>query len=178
MKTHNRSRRSIRLKHYDYSQSGWYFITICTAQRLCLFGEIVDGNMIPNAFGKIAIAQWQHSATLRQEITFDAWVLMPNHIHSIVVISQHRNPTNNAKYGGFAKRKPKSLSTFVSGFKGATTRQINHLRNSPGGTIWQRNYYEHIIRNETALTQIRDYIATNPMRWTDDQLHPNNPSKW
>jgi putative transposase len=172
-------RRSIRLKHYNYAQSGWYFVTICTANRLCLFGDIIDHKMILNEFGDITIAEWEYSRRLRQEIEFDAWVLMPNHLHGIVIISQDVNSwAIHEKYGGVARRKPRSLSTFISGFKAATTRKINQLRKSPGETVWQRNYYEHIIRNETALEKIREYIADNPRRWMADQLHPNNPSKW
>jgi putative transposase len=172
-------RRSIRLKHYDYAQSGWYFVTICTANRMCLFGNIINGQMMPNEFGQITIKEWEHSTSLREEIEFDAWVLMPNHLHGIIVISQNLDRLAvNEKYGGVARRTSRSLSTFISGFKGATTRRINRLRNSPGESLWQRNYYEHVIRNETALAKIREYVADNPQRWAEDQLHPNNPSKW
>lgn len=172
------ARRSIRLKNYDYSRSGWYFVTICTAHRLCLFGDVIDGQMVTNELGKAAIIEWEKSVTLRQELSFDSWVLMPNHVHGIVAITNFPEQDIVANYGGFAWRQPRSLSTFVSGFKGATTRHIHRLRNSPGETVWQRNYYEHVIRNEASLERIREYVADNPRRWTEDQLHPKNPSKW
>ncbi|HAJ62336.1 MAG TPA: transposase, partial [Cyanobacteria bacterium UBA8543] len=76
------------------------------------------------------------------------------------------------------RMKPRSLSSFVSGFKSATTRRINLTRNAPGTSVWQRNYYDHIIRNESSLQNIRQYICNNPLSWEVDQLHPDNPSKW
>ena len=171
-------RRSIRLKGYDYSSPGKYFITICCYQRQCLLGEIASGEMVLNELGQIVAAEWQRSAEIRQsEITLDAWVVMPNHIHGIVVIpasashspakSPHTNP----------RMRPRSISSLISGFKSATT-QINQFRNSPGDPVWQRNYYENIIRGQPMLEHVQQYIYNNPSSWISDQLHPANPSKW
>jgi putative transposase len=202
-------RRSLRLKGYDYSSPGAYFITICTHQRECLFGEIVDGEMQLNELGQIAAHEWARSADIRQEIEFDAWVVMPNHIHGIVMINaidrdaddvnranchsplpvraNCHSPVQVGANGNSPMHSPMhppmkmkscSLSSFVTGFKSATTKQINIHRNTWKIPVWQRNYYEHIIRNEEALQHIRRYVHNNPIVWQQDQLHPDNLSKW
>ena len=181
-------RRSIRLPGYDYSQPGAYFVTICAYQRQCMFGDIVDGQMRLNQYGAIVADEWQKSSTIRQEIELDEWVVMPNHFHGIVIINNpvgandnpvgangrsplHNDPTSQ-------RMKPKSLSSLMAGFKSITTKKINILRDTPGTPLWQRNYYEHIIRNQDAMDKIRQYIIDNPVSWGIDQLHPDNPSKW
>jgi REP element-mobilizing transposase RayT len=158
-----RQRRTIRLQGYDYTSAGLYFITICTHQRQCLFGEIVDGEMRLNEYGQIVSEEWMRSTDIRQEIDFDAWVIMPNHMHGIVVINPpDTTPPPVGAHGraplpcapqriGIAYRKPRSLSSFVAGFKSATTKRINILRHAAGTPVWQRNYYEHVIRDETSL---------------------------
>ncbi|MGD1908946.1 MAG: transposase [Leptolyngbyaceae cyanobacterium] len=174
-------RRSIRLPNHDYREAGSYFLTLCTDQRLCLFGEIFDGEMSLSDYGRIAAAEWVTATKMRSEICLDTWVVMPNHIHGIVAIAQADNHAQQAvqpKATGVATRAPRSISTFVSGFKAAVTKRINAVRQAPGTPVWQRNYYDHIIRNEADLARIRNYIETNPLRWCEDQLHPNNPSKW
>ncbi|NEQ47293.1 MAG: hypothetical protein F6K00_28640 [Leptolyngbya sp. SIOISBB] len=183
-------RRSIRLKGYDYSSAGAYFVTLCTFQRQCLFGQITDGTMQLNEFGQIVAEEWRHSSTIRQEIDFDQWVIMPNHLHGIVAINPvgaHNRVGANGRLPlqrtGHSQRvvppmKPRSLSSFVAGFKSATTKRLNALRNAAGTPVWQRNYYEHIIRNEASLQRIRQYIQGNPATWQDDQLNPSNPSKF
>ncbi|MEO0014714.1 MAG: hypothetical protein RLZZ535_3103 [Cyanobacteriota bacterium] len=173
-------RRSIRLPGYDYSQTGAYFVTICAYQRQCLFGEIIDGQMILNQYGAIVADEWQKSSIIRQEIELDGWVVMPNHFHGIVIIANTvgangRSPVqNNAP----VQMKPKSLSSLMAGFKSITTKKINILRDAPATPLWQRNYYEHIIRDRDAMDKICRYIINNPMSWSIDQLHPDNPSKW
>jgi putative transposase len=197
-------RRSVRLKGHDYSSDGQYFITICTYQRLCLFGTVVDGVMHRNEYGEIIAEEWMKSREIRQEIEFGEWVVMPNHIHGIVIMNwaefpfhvgaqglaplQHVTPSSTLpaelpskpipSQTGIAYRSPKSLSSFVAGFKMAATKRINNLRNAPGTPVWQRNYYENLIRNETSLTTIRHYILNNPQNWESDQLHPDVLSKW
>lgn len=187
-------RRTIRLKGHDYSADGMYFITICTYQRNCLFGEIVNGIMNQNEYGQIVAEEWLKSADIRQEIGFGEWVIMPNHIHGIVIIDrvertnsvgahghaplQDVSPQLTSPHQGVALRQPKSLSTFIAGFKMAVTKRINLSRNAPGTPVWQRNYYEHIIRNEAAFQTILRYIRNNPKTWESDQLHPDIPSKW
>ncbi len=178
-------RRSIRLKGYDYSAAGMYFITLCTYQRGCLFGEISDGVMQLNRLGEIAAEEWLRSSEIRQEIEFDAWIIMPNHLHGIVVIetiadwSGGVGATGRSPLRGVApSMKPRSLSSLVAGFKSATTKHINLHRNAPGTPVWQRNYYEHIIRTDSSLQTIQTYIRHNPQSWPNDRLHPNNPSQW
>ena len=185
-------RRSIRLKEYDYSQAGAYFLTLCTYQRQCLFGEIVGGAMQLNPYGQVVAEEWVRSPTLRREIELDQWVIMPNHFHGIVLIQSvdkgdRLDDFENIGVGaqglaplqtGIAYRQPKSLSTFVAGFKSAVTKRINRLRDAPGNPLWQRNYYEHVIRDEPSCHILRQYIANNPLSWELDQLHPKNPSRW
>jgi len=173
------------LKGYDYSSPGAYFLTICTYQRQCLFGEIVKGIMQLNEFGQIAAAEWSRSSIIRQEIELHEWVIMPNHLHGIVIIT----PTNSTPTVGANGRSPsdrlppdrlplqmksRSLSSLVAGFKSATTKRINLLRNSPGIPIWQRNYHEHIIRSQLSMQNIQQYIQNNPVLWKQDRFHPNN----
>jgi REP element-mobilizing transposase RayT len=167
-------RRSIRLKDYDYSQAGAYFVTICTHKKECVFGNIVDGKMVLNEYGKVVQEEWYRSAKIRCEVELDAFVVMPNHIHGIVTIVgaqglaplQHGHPP--------LQRRLRSLSTFITGFKSAATRRINNLRGSPYMAVWQRNYYEHVIRNEDDLSEIREYIVNNPLKWDLDSENPNN----
>ncbi len=181
-------RRSLRLKGYDYSAAGAYFITICTFQRQCLFGQVVEGEMQLNEFGQIVAEEWLHSKEIRQEIDFDEWVIMPNHLHGIVLIESidpvgangclPSSPWCNDPHRLVPPMRPRSLASLIAGFKSATTTRINTLRDAAGTPIWQRNYYDHIIRNERSLQHIRHYTTNNPLTWADDQLHPSNPSKW
>ena len=175
-------RQSIRLPGYDYRQSGAYFVTMCAYQRQCMFGEVVDGQMVLNQYGAIVADEWQKSSVIRQEIELDAWIVMPNHFHGIVIIENHvgANDNHHVRANGRSplRMKPKSLSSLMSGFKSITTKKIDILRDSPGTPLWQRNYYEHIIRNPDAMDKIRQYIIHNPVSWQIDQLHPDNPSKW
>jgi putative transposase len=183
-------RRSNRLKGYDYSRAGAYFITICTHQRQCLFGEIIDREMQLNQYGDAIANEWQKSASIRKEIELDMWVIMPNHFHGIVIITNNENPVGAnghsplpnhstlTNHSSLPRMKPRSISSLMTGFKSATTKHINILRDSPGTPVWQRNYYDHIIRDEESLNKIRQYVFNNPLSWEVDQLHPNNPSKW
>ncbi len=176
-------RRSIRLQGYDYSQAGAYFVTICTYQRECLFGDVVGGQMALNAHGRIACEEWGRSAQMRREIQLDEFVVMPNHVHGIVIIRDEPHPIVEAYDVGATGRSPlrtarpgppkRSLGSFIAGFKSAATQRINHLRGTPGLPVWQRNYYEHIIRNEEELNRIREYIHNNPLRWHLDRENPN-----
>jgi len=186
-------RRSIRLKGYDYSQPGAYFVTICTHERARLFGRVVDEEMVLNAFGEIVWEEWFRSAEIRTEIELfaDEFVVMPNHIHGIVWIVETDVGTHGVGAHGVVgatdvgahgraplRRPPRSLGAFIAGFKSAATKRINALRGTPGVPVWQRNYYEHIIRNpvrangRSPLHAIRRYIADNPLRWHLDRYNP------
>ncbi len=161
-------RRSIRLKGYDYSQAGAYFITICTPNRECLFGDIVDGKMRINDAVDIIADEWLETAEIRNEIELDEWVMMPNHFHGIVVIADGRGDRRIAPTGP----QPRSIGAVMAGFKSAATKRINELHQTPGAKLWQRNDWEHIIRNESELGRIREYIRNNPAQWELDKLHP------
>lgn len=186
-------RRSIRLRGYDYSQTGLYFLTLCTYERRCLFGDVVDGAMHLNPLGDIVAQEWMRTADIRREMRLDAFVVMPNHLHGLVWIIDP--PANQAPghistdpvgahgvrpaYGvrpmyGRAPlhRPPRSLGSFVAGFKSATTRRINAVRGLGGHPVWQRNYWDHIVRSDHDTVQILEYIQHNPARWTEDRLHP------
>jgi putative transposase len=257
-------RRSIRLKGYDYTATGLYFITICAYQRDCLFGEIINGEMRLNDLRQRVHACWQRLPFHFSNLELDAFVIMPNHIHGILVLTQlplsdnqsspprrgaalDRNPPPLTDHlppnatpgsdhkiqadaafgressditGAFSEpgmafgressdmtgesepgvafgressdiakdRLPNaaplrgvvagSVGAMVLNFKSVTTRLGNRMRRSPGSPMWQRNYYEHIIRDEKSLQFIRQYIHHNPMSWQHDQLHPGNPSQW
>ncbi len=165
-------RRSIRLPGYDYAQLGAYFITICTNRRRCLFGEIADSEMRLNAIGRIVEEEWFRSAEIRREIILDVFVLMPNHMHGII----HIEYTTDVGATGRSPLQPgparHSLASFVAGFKAGTTTRINALRGTPRQPVWQRNYYEHVVRTERDLDSIRDYIGNNPANWPTDRENP------
>ncbi len=229
-------RRSIRLKGYDYTQPGAYFITVVTHDRECLFGEIVDGEMRLNEFGEIVRAEWFKTAVVRPYVMLypDEFVMMPNHVHGILWIvdvgATRRvapppiapspvapspvapspvapspvapspvapspvapspvapSPVAPPPVGPppvapspiapppdappiIHPRGPMagSVGAIIGQFKSITAKRINTLRNVPGQPVWQRNYYERIIRDERALNAIRRYILNNPANWTKD----------
>jgi REP-associated tyrosine transposase len=172
VKPRNRRRRSIRLQDYDYSLAGAYFTTIVAKDRQCLFGEIVDGQIHLNDWGQIVQDEWEKSAQIRKEIELDEFVIMPNHIHGIVVITQkmERATSRSPLRSGPAKC---SLGALVAGFKAVVTKRMNMTRGLPGVPVWQRNYFEHVIRNEDSLNRIRDYILKNPTQWEFDRENPS-----
>jgi REP element-mobilizing transposase RayT len=166
-------RRSIRLKGYDYSRHGVYFVTICVIGRQCLFGEIRDGVMALSASGEIVDREWQASAVIRREIVLDSYVIMPNHLHGLVaIVGVGADGIRPASPAGLTGPTPKSLQTMVRGFKSATTRHINDFQGTPGAAIWQRNYYERIVGNEREIDAIRTYIDNNPQQWELDKENP------
>ncbi|MBM3155874.1 MAG: transposase [Chloroflexi bacterium] len=167
-------RRSIRLKHYDYSQAGAYFITICTYDKECLFGKVTNGEMVLNEYGKVVEEEWYRSGKIRHEIELDAFIVMPNHIHGVVTIVGAQGLAPLQHDHAHLQRKPRSLSTFVTGFKSAVTIRVNELRGTLCEPVWQRNYYEHVIRNEHDLNDIREYIVNNAQKWDSDSENPSN----
>lgn len=184
-------RRSIRLQGYDYSQEGLYFITICCQDRTHLFGEIVDGKMILNSYGEIAQKEWQNTSTIRDNVVLHEFVVMPNHFHSIIEIKFQKG---NNEIGKF-QSPSQTVGAIIRGYKIATIKKIKdfmlfserdnfstgELQFAPTAPtekikeldfkIWQRNYYEHIIRNEEAYARISDYIRDNPKRWNEDKFY-------
>ena len=166
-----RQRRSIRLAHYDYSQNGAYFMTLCVHARLSIFGQIVDGAMQLNECGSLVASEWCRTSAIRPQVALDEFVVMPNHFHAIITIEDSRRGVLPYAHPKF-QSPSQSLGSIVRGFKSATTMLINSMRNSSGARVWQRNYYEHVIRNESELTRIREYIVNNPHQWSLDRENP------
>ncbi len=153
-------RRSIRLRGYDYSQCGLYFVTLCIQHRAWMLGQVTDGIFLPSASGRIVQNGIETLSFEHPDIAIECWVIMPNHIHFILEIkARSENPISE---------KPIALGEFIRQFKYDTTKQINQLRNTPSVKVWQRNYYERIIRDDRAHRTIANYIDQNPKRWTID----------
>jgi REP element-mobilizing transposase RayT len=176
-------RRSIRLKEYDYAQAGGYYVTIVASHRELLFGEVVNGEMRLNERGKIADACWREIPNHFPNVELGAHMIMPNHMHGIILITDdhrrgaiYRAPTeNDANIEKFGKPVKGSLPTIIRTYKAAVTRLIGRELNETG--IWQRNYYEHILRDETDLQNKTDYIEANPLLWDQDDENPVNLKK-
>jgi putative transposase len=176
----NQYRKSIRLKECDYSSPGEYFITICTHNHEYIFGVVSNEEMHLSVAGEIIKEEWLRTAAIRPNIELDSFVVMPNHIHGIIVIYEtydmpcwgtlQRAPTLER----FGKPTHNSISTIVRLFKSITTKKINQIRRSFGIPVWQHGFYDHIIRNEKDLNNTRDYIINNPLKW---QLDKENPDK-
>jgi putative transposase len=176
-------RRSIRLAGYDYAHPGAYFVTVCTQDRACLFGHVVNGEMHLNEAGKIAREEWFNTAAIRPYVQLNEieCVVMPNHIHAIVWIvdngvgatgrSPLRLPSPASSPNG---PKHASVGAIMAGFKSVTAKRINLLRGTPRSPVWQRNYFEHVVRYEVELNAIREYVIANPSRWDDDDNNPRN----
>jgi len=169
-------RHSTRLHGYDYSQDGAYFVTICTHNHECSLGETVGNKVVLNDSGTVVQAEWLKTAEMRPNVVLDDFAVMPNHVHGIIVIrrgtrrgTMHRAPTNER----FGQPTSDTIPSIIRGFKSAVTNRINEIRQSPGVPVWQRNYYEHVIRDEDDLNRIREYIEFNPLRWAEDEENPN-----
>jgi len=170
----------LRLKWHDYTDSAVYFITICTHQRLCLFGNVTDGHMQLNNAGQIVERCWQAVPEHFPYVEAGASVVMPNHIHGVLVLNKDvrrglacQTPTefqsSDTLPRRFGKPQAKSLGTVIGSFKSAASRSIRSISPTPV-TVWQRNYYEHIVRTEADWDKINDYIEKNPQMWKSDTL--------
>jgi putative transposase len=184
---------SARLSYWDYSSPGYYFITLCAFDHRCIFGEILNNGMHLNENGEIVRQEWEKSFTLRRELKWDIYCIMPNHFHSIVRIVESDNHLGNKfvethghkndvqivethgrasllnKLGtqppsGVGHRAPKSISSFIAGFKSVATKRINEHRKTPGVPVWQPRFHDHVIRDDRELYAIRQYI--NPSSTT------------
>ena len=162
-------RRSIRLKGYDYSQDGAYYITSVTKARRILFGDIVDNEMQLNDTGRLISDAWEWLATRHSYVELDSYIVMPNHLHGILVLASDR-PKGGSRTAPTG-RKP--LGRLIGAFKTVSTRQVNLTLGTPGQPLWQRNYYERVIRNDEEWNRVREYIASNPMQWDKDSENPN-----
>ncbi len=148
-------RKSPRLASYDYSQPGVYFVTLCTHNGSCLFGDV----------GGIVETCWAGIPHHFPDVELDLHIVMPNHLHGLIRL------TCNADRLAGGRACP-TIHTVIGAFKSAATRQVNAMRNTPGVPLWQRTYYEHVIRTEPGLDRIREYIATNPAKWDLDEENP------
>lgn len=143
-------------------------MTICTWRRLCLLSEVVGDRIELTPLGEAVEEAWRWLGEHFTGVTLDAWVVMPNHLHGIIVI--------DAETGASRRAPTKPLGQLVGAFKTVSVRKVNKLRCIPGEPLWQRNYYEHIIVGDAELGRIRDYIEENPMRWAEDSENPNAAS--
>ena len=170
-------RRFIRLKNYDYAQPGAYFVTIYALDRECLFGEVRGGKMALNELEEIVAESWQCLERQYEHVEIDERVVMPNHLHGIIVITDCRGGSRTAfartASTGLDQPIRKPLGRLIGAFKTVSTKRVNVIINTPGAKLWQRNYYEHIIRNENELNRIRAYIAQNSAKWEFDRENPS-----
>ena len=189
----NQKRKSIRLKNYDYSLPCGYYITICTQDRACRFGDVIDGQMVLNDVGEIVNKWWLKIPQRFPNTNLDGYQIMPNHLHGIIVIHDHFPHRRGNSRGrpmtktggdkpqtGGDKPRPYRLGDIVGSFKSLTINEYirgvkNHGWPRFRNRIWQRNYYENIIRSKNDLQKIRRYIQNNPQMWDRDK---NNPKNW
>jgi putative transposase len=187
-------RRSIRLPNYDYTQAGAYYITIVTHNRELLFGEVINGEMKLSNLGQIAQREWERLPKRFKQIELGAFIIMPDHIHGIIIIidvngsrgttdlSRHDDPqiprraptdlANPATTERFGKPVSGSIPTIVRSYKSAVALRINYARPGDSTPVWQKNYYEHVIRNESDMQAKWDYIESNPSNWEHDDENP------
>ena len=198
MENMNKNRQSIRLRGYDYSQSGAYFVTICTQNKKCFFGDMVNEEMVLNDAGRMINIIWNELPINYPGVNVDEFQIMPNHVHGIIILDngqalgQHKGqaqgpaPTNGQPRG-FDNGQPRGVAPTAAGlslpdvvhrFKSLTTaRYIRGVKQKQWppfpGKLWQRNYYEHIVRDENELNKTRRYIIDNPRKWDLDRENPN-----
>ena len=162
---------STRLKNYDYSQNGAYFITICTNKRVNFLGEIIDSKLSETKQSKICIECWNDLSNHYPNCILDEFIVMPNHVHGIVIIDNFKiniQPNDN--------QKNHSVSEIIRAFKPFSSRRINEYQNTYGLSIWQSRFHDHIIRDEESLNKIRQYIINNPSNWAPDELFAELPT--
>lgn len=172
-------RRSIRLPHHNYAGTSSYFITICSHQRQCLFGEVEGERTRLNHLGYVAQKCWKNIPEHFPHVTIDEFVLMPNHLHGILHFCSDTEAKEKRIQPAFAQgRQAKTLGSVIASYKAAVAKQIRQTCNSPHLKVWQRNYYEKIVRDQTSLYAFRTYIQQNPLQWYLDADNPQNISQW
>jgi putative transposase len=170
----SKERKQNRLKDWNYSSDGWYFITICTQNREEHFGEIIDGEMVLSECGKIAKQCWEEIRDHFYGCELDEFIVMPNHIHGIVVIEQKDCVASvGNRYICSLPKNTMKLSKIIGTYKAAVTRKINKSQEE-FLFQWQKSFYDHIIRDEKALRKIREYIYYNVDKWEQDEENPQN----
>ena len=165
---HSFRRKDIRIPEFDYSQPGAFFVTIVTKDRKTLFGHVDNGKMVLNNVGKLAEEVWLALPTHFPNVELGEWVIMPNHIHGIISINveaTHASPLPRISKGP----APGSIGAIIGSFKSAVTKRVHQISKNTNNNLWQRNYYEHIIRNKRDYQAIYDYIIANPLNWEKDE---------
>jgi putative transposase len=169
------------LKEYDYSQPGAYFFTVVTSGRTSLFGKIVNGEMDLDEPGRIVLAAWMDLPIHYPYLELGTFVIMPNHVHGIVAFTAETNDTTHVMAGlrpaptpayTNASKHQHGLPEIIRAFKSFSARRVNEYLGAMGHPLWQRNYYEHVIRDEKEWDRIRQYIEFNPLRWEQDHKNP------
>lgn len=164
-------RRSIRLPGFDYSQNGYYFVTICVQNREMMLGQIDHGNMIFSALGQQIHSDWLWLFNRYVYVKYDEYIIMPNHIHTIMIIDHCRGGSRTAPT---PQHTIKPIGRIIGAFKTISTKHVHDEKLLQQPRLWQRNYYEHIIRNEREYFAIRKYIQDNPKNWEQDELYDLN----
>jgi putative transposase len=166
---------STRLPGWDYSQPGWYFVTICTRDRLCFFGDVVDGAMRLSPIGEIVAEEWRKTPQIRPNVELDEWIVMPNHVHGIIVITVTAVVVETPRRGvstTMGGLTAGSLGAIVGQIKSVCTKRIWAAGYTDFG--WQSQFYDRIIRDELTLERVREYIRNNPLKWERDRNNPAN----
>jgi len=167
---------STRLAGWDYSSVGWYYVTLCTKNRVCILGDIVDGTIRLSAIGEIVAHEWQKTEGIRPHVSLDEWVIMPNHLHAIIAIKDTEKTVETPRWGvskaDQVTLKSDSIGSIMGQFKSNCTKRIRAA--GFRDFAWQPRFYDHIIRNEESLSEMREYIAGNPMKWELDRNNPMN----
>ena len=193
-----KGRRTLRLSGYDYSIPGLYYVTICTHKKKCLFGQVTNGEMVLNRVGRIVNDEWIKAGENRDVLELDEWIVMPNHLHGIVTIYKtspvairelplhgdemqvvsalNQDIHARAAYEfslqtDIRQRRNMILPKFIGKFKMLTAKRVNRLGETPGKPLWQKSYWDRIIRDEEDLNRIRQYIRNNPSQWEKDYLY-------
>lgn len=160
------NRKPNRLKTFDYSQTGYYFVTICTQDRVCCFGDIINGEMILNKVGMVVEQQWLWLKQNFPYVKLDVFQIMPNHFHGILIIE----PVGNGLDRSLQKQLP--LSNIIGAFKTTSSKLIHQSEFL--NFSWQKSFYDHVIRKDKSLDKIREYIKNNPKQWELDEENPKN----
>ncbi len=177
---------STRLRGWDYGSVGWYFVTVCTRDRRCWLGDVVDGRMRLSQTGATVAEEWRNTAKVRPNVVLDAWVVMPNHLHAILEITPDNTssptpPVETTRWVVSSPQRapsptrlhPNTLGSIIGQFKSVCTKRIR--AHSPNDFAWQRGFYDRIIRSDKALDNTRRYIAANPSRWDTNKQNPPHP---
>ena len=176
-------RYATRLRGYDYSQGSCYFVTICVHERKAIWGTVSDTAFRPNRLGEIAAETWVSIPSLFLGVELDSWVIMPNHCHGIIVLpdkitrGSRAASTPTQEVSGESQspiEPPPSLARVINGYKSVSAKLINRHRGCVGEKVWQRSFYDHVVRDQWDLDAIREYINNNPLKWSLDEENPES----